>query len=121
MAQPTETTTNHCNVPGLDHRGKFAPGNKLGKGGNPYFTKMAAFKRALYESVLEGDVKEVFAAMVREAKGGDVAAAKLVLQYLVGAPPDLPNDAADKDDQTISVVASIPRDKAIQLMREHKT
>jgi hypothetical protein len=40
----------------------------------------------MFRAVKVGDVKAIIGAMIDKAKGGDVAAAKLVLQYTMGEP-----------------------------------
>lgn len=65
--------------------GRFAPGNPGGPG-NPYARRVAALRTALLEAVTPEALGELARALVKQAKAGDVAAAKLVLSYLVGAP-----------------------------------
>jgi hypothetical protein len=70
---------------GRGARGLFAPGNKFSKG-NVGHRRMAELRRALFEAATEDDVREVYRAMVTAAKGGDVAAARVVLEHLLGKP-----------------------------------
>ena len=71
---------------GRDARGRFAKGNPGGPG-NPQARKVAALRSTLLRTVTQKDMREVTRAMMDKAKGGDVAAAKLLLGYLVGQPP----------------------------------
>jgi len=68
--------------------GKFAPGNKLGRG-SPLAGAVAKLRGALLRAVKVGDVRGIITAMIEKAKSGDVAAAKLVLQYTLGEPQPL--------------------------------
>jgi len=75
---------------GLDGRdrganGRFLPGNKCGHG-SPLAAQGAKLRAAMFRAVKVGDVKAIIGAMIDKAKGGDVAAAKLVLQYTMGEP-----------------------------------
>jgi hypothetical protein len=75
-------------APGASGRaadGKFAAGNKCAKG-NPFGRRLAAMRQAVLDAVSEDDVRAIMAALVGQAKGGDVAAARVVLQYAVGKP-----------------------------------
>jgi len=73
---------------GRDTAGRFAPGNPGGPG-RPGNTKVAELRTALLSEVTAEDVAAVVRALVDKAKSGDVAAARLLLPYIVGPPPDL--------------------------------
>ena len=73
--------------------GKFAKGCKPGPG-NPEARKTAAYRRAIFEAVSIKDVQDVMRAMLENAKGGDVQAAKVVFERIMGAPEAL--DVAEK-------------------------
>jgi hypothetical protein len=72
----------------------------------------------MFNAITEGDVQGIIRTMVEQAKEGDVAAAKLILGYVVSHPENLGGDM-DGPQDTVAVVAKIPRDKAIALLREH--
>ena len=77
---------------GRNAAGRFAPGNPGGPG-NPYARRVAALRAALLDAVSEEDLRALARSLVEKARGGDVAAAKLLLSYAVGRPPsevDLP-------------------------------
>ncbi|HZY89219.1 MAG TPA: hypothetical protein VFE78_30630 [Gemmataceae bacterium] len=66
--------------------GERAAGGRFGKGnsggpGNPFARQVAALRRALLASVTEEDLEAVTRELVRQAKEGDLAAAKLLLSY----------------------------------------
>ena len=65
-------------------RGRFAKGNRGGRGGAP--RKVNTLRKALLGAVTVEDLKLIVAGMIGMAKAGDVDAAKLVLSYGVGSP-----------------------------------
>ena len=77
-----------------DERGRFLPGNRAGakeNGGNGGRTTRAVAEE--YQAVLRDVVTpEEFAAVIRAllcaAKKKNVSAAKLILSYILGAPPE---------------------------------
>ena len=79
----TIPSTNGSN--GRKSNGRFAKCNKLGTG-NPYARRVARLRSALLDAVGEDGLKDIVRGMVTAAKGGDVAAAKLLLSYLLGKP-----------------------------------
>lgn len=68
-----------------DARGRFAPGNPGGPG-NPHARQVARLRAALLEAVTPADVREIIAVVVEAARGGDLAAAKLLFDRLLGPP-----------------------------------
>ena len=70
---------------GRKSNGQFAKGNKHGTG-NPYARRVARLRSALLDAVGENGLADIVQGMVTAAKGGDVAAAKLLLSYLLGKP-----------------------------------
>lgn len=70
---------------GRDQRGRFATGNTGGPG-NPHAAQVAKLRAALLESVTDEDVRGVVAALVKAAKGGNVSAARELLERLLGKP-----------------------------------
>jgi hypothetical protein len=65
--------------------GRFLPGNPGGPG-NPFVKQVAALKGALYESLTPHDIRAIMQKMRDRALAGDVAAARLVLEYTLGRP-----------------------------------
>jgi hypothetical protein len=82
--QPSAATS----TPGREANGRFARGNPGGPG-NPFARRTAAARKAFCDAVSHEDLVEIARAMKAKAKGGDVAAAKLVLAYAVGKPADV--------------------------------
>ena len=84
--------------PGRDEKGRFTFGNKGGPG-NPFARKVAALRQALIDSVTAQDIQDVAAALLAQAKGGDVPAAKLLFAYAIGKPQPAPEpDRMDADE-----------------------
>lgn len=65
--------------------GTFAPGNKAAKG-NPYAKRVAELRAALFDAVTPADLKDVVTKLAEQAKAGDVASIKELLQRLLGPP-----------------------------------
>ncbi len=70
---------------GRDSHGRFACGNRGGPG-NPFARQVAALRSALLAAVTEQAVAAVAQELLRQAKEGNLAAAKLLLSYTLGKP-----------------------------------
>lgn len=70
---------------GRDAAGRFIAGNRAGRG-NPHARRVARLRSALLQEVGPDDLRAVIRAMLDAAKGGDVAAAGLLLQHTLGRP-----------------------------------
>lgn len=68
---------------GRDQSGRFAPGNKLGRG-NPLARRAQKLRSAMFEAVSDRDVRQILAALVNAAKNGDTIAAREVLDRTIG-------------------------------------
>ena len=80
MSKPSTNGTS-----GRTSNGQFAKGNPGGPG-NPYARRVARLRATLLDAVGENGLTDIVQGMVTAAKGGDVAAAKLLLSYLLGKP-----------------------------------
>ena len=80
MSKPSTNGTS-----GRKSNGQFAEGNKCGTG-NPYARRVARLRSTLLDAVGENGLADIVQGMITAAKGGDVAAAKLLLSYLLGKP-----------------------------------
>jgi hypothetical protein len=83
---------------GRDGRGRFALGNPGGPG-NPFAKRAAALRQAFYATATEADLQAIARQVVDKAKGGDLAAIKIALLWLLGKPaeptdPDAPTPPA---------------------------
>jgi len=95
-----------------DRRGRFLPGNPGGPG-NPDAAKLWRLRAAVTAAVTEADVRRVMRTLLRKATGGDMLAAKVFLDRVVGkatATPgrgegvalELPTIATTEDTLTAS-------------------
>jgi hypothetical protein len=87
MTTPIDTDPN-----GRGKSGRFGPGNRFGKG-NGLACRQAQLRAHLMASINPDDLRAIIKAMVGMAKGGDVAAARLVLTYAAGEPSAITAEA----------------------------
>lgn len=69
-----------------DEQGRFAKGNAGGPG-NPYAATTARLRAALLSAVTEQDIRDVIAALVAQARQGNVPAARELLERVCGRVP----------------------------------
>lgn len=84
--------------------GRFGAGNKFARG-NPHARRVARLRSALFKAVGPEDVRDVVLALFESAKGGDVAAAKELLQRLLGPPTEI--DFAARLDALERMIAEL--------------
>ena len=70
---------------GRDDNGRFAPGWRGGPG-NPHGKRTARLRAELLRCVRPSDLREIVAVLVAQAKNGDLAAVREVLNRVLGAP-----------------------------------
>ncbi|MCY2953560.1 MAG: hypothetical protein NTU53_16515 [Planctomycetota bacterium] len=80
---PSTTASN-----GRTGNGRFAPSNKYAKG-NPFARRVARLRSTLLKAVKPTDLRDVVAVLLTQAKAGDVASIKELLQRLLGPPVEL--------------------------------
>ena len=68
-----------------DAGGRFRKGNPGGPG-NPMARRIGKLRAALIRSVTPDEVRQIIASLVKAAKDGDVSAAKLLFDRLLGPP-----------------------------------
>lgn len=85
MASDELTDTKRGKRPERSGDGRFLPGNSGGPG-NPYAAQVGKLRGVLLESVTEEDMRAVVEALVGAAKQGDVAAAKVLFERVLGRP-----------------------------------
>jgi len=83
--QDVATNPSPDGASGRDASGRFADGNPGGPG-NPHVRAVGRLRAELVSSVSAGDVREIVQALVAEARGGDVSAARELLTRLLGPP-----------------------------------
>lgn len=94
MTEPTEAA-------GRGKFGRFTQGNSFGKG-NPHQRRAQRLRAAVLRAASPTDVADVLRAMILMAKGGDVGAARLVLERTCGKPRDW-------DDPSLPFVTGDPQ------------
>lgn len=87
---------------GRNGSGQFATGNKYGKG-NPLFGKVATLRSATLKSITPATVKGLIKSLIDQAMAGDIAAAKLILPYLIGQPATAKELEAEADSEPIAM------------------
>ncbi|HEX8916277.1 MAG TPA: hypothetical protein VF796_28260 [Humisphaera sp.] len=100
--------------------GRFAAGNPGGPG-NPFAKRAAALKSAMYDAVTDGDVAAIVRGLVDRARAGETAAAREVLDRVLGRPLqgvalDARIGGVDADDPDGPIPTSGPA-MSIRLMR----
>lgn len=84
-------TERHCN-------GRFAACNRGGSG-NPFARRVAELRSAFIETVTPDDLQEICQRLICQAVEGNVAAARLVLGYVLGKVPEPVNpDTVDQEE-----------------------
>lgn len=81
MNDPTPNGVNG----GRDAQGRFAKGNKGGPG-NPLSKRISKLRTALIEAVSPADMRAIVAALIEKAKTGDVIAARVLFDRVLGKP-----------------------------------
>jgi hypothetical protein len=75
---------------GRDARGRFTKNNKGGPG-NPFARRVASLRQVLLDSVTDEDMREIAAALIEQAREGNLAATKLLFSYVLGKPTESVN------------------------------
>jgi hypothetical protein len=99
-----------------DGRGRFATGNKGGPG-NPFGRRLAAMREAVQRAVSVEAIEQLMAVLLAQALTGDLAAAKLVLQYAVGKPKAMAEpDAVDAQEWELTQQSWVPAKACTELL-----
>lgn len=96
---------------GQDAKGRFLPGNKLGRG-NPFNKKCGEFKTAFFAAIQTEDVTQVAKRLIRMAKKGDLDAIKEVLNRTLGKVGEAVEIEGDGGESM-----AVPRDVLIEMLR----
>ena len=78
-------STHGSNGASHDSRGRFKPGNKLGKG-NPLAGRAAKIRAILLQSLTDTDAEAIALKLIELAKSGDLAATKELFDRCIGKP-----------------------------------
>jgi hypothetical protein len=68
--------------------GRLLPNHRLSVGnkGNPIAQRLNELRKILLDAATEEDVRDLYRSLLISAKGGDTAAARVLLEYLCGKP-----------------------------------
>ena len=77
-ALDAEKPPSHC------PNGKFAKGNKCGKGGDAHAAKILAYRKTIFAAVSAADVRDIVKKAVEQAKEGDKYAREFLFERLMG-------------------------------------
>jgi hypothetical protein len=108
-APPTVTTVSdgapQAPAEGRDAGGKFAKGNRHGRG-NPFSRRLAAMRQAFLDAVAPEEVGQLARQLLDRALHGHMDAAALFLAYALGKPSPVVNpDTLDINEWTILAAA----------------
>ena len=70
---------------GRDAQGRFAPGNRGGPG-NPHAAQVSRLRSALLDAITPDDMRAIVAALIEKARSGDVHAASVLFDRVLGKP-----------------------------------
>jgi len=110
--------------------GRFAPGNKHGRG-NPHARRMAELRAAFLSVATPEGLRQLGETMLKAALGGDWVAAKLLLSYVIGKPeagisPDrldldewhLLNASPTRAEVALALLDLVPADVTVATLAE---
>ncbi len=101
METPITPSPNGAN--GRDASGRYTAGNRGGPG-NPLAKRVGALRSALLDAVTEGDIRAVIATVVTSAKEGDMVAAKILFERVLGKPVEI--DVLERLEQLEGLLAA---------------
>ena len=70
---------------GRDSGGRFTTGNAGGPG-NPYARRVGQLRSALLDAVSDEDIRRTIEAIVAQARDGDIVAARILFDRILGPP-----------------------------------
>ena len=83
-----------------DARGRFTKGNAGGPG-NPFAKRTSEFRKAFLNVVSPSEFGEVVSTVLAKAKAGDMAAAKLIIDRLLGTGQVAPSNSLSEIIESI--------------------
>src|SRR5262245_60732942 len=87
--------------------GRFVTGNRFGPG-NPFYRRQAELRRSVLDLFTPEDVMSLLRVMLALGRNGDVAAARVFLEYVVGKPHKAP-DPDREDHHEWQLLTEAPR------------
>ena len=87
------------------HDGRFAPGNRAAAGRS---SRASELRKAFQEAITPEDIQAIATALVKSAKDGDIAAAKLILDRCCGKADPVADEVANRDrENSISNILAL--------------
>lgn len=81
-----------------DDKGRFVEGNEAALGHRrPHAARVAELRRELFQVLTRDHIRSVLEALLAEAEGGNIGAAKLLLAYALGEP--VPEDIISRVEE----------------------
>lgn len=93
--------------------GRFVKGTG---GGNPFNAKIHNFRKEFLENVKPEHIKDVYDTVYKMAKSGNLQAAKMFLQYVIGLPKKL--EDGDINQQQANHLREVGTGQLIDLLKE---
>jgi hypothetical protein len=91
---------------GRDPRGWFAKGNRIASG-NPINKRMRELRQKLLDCATEADIEELYRSLMESARSGDTAAARLLLDHLVGKPKETVEVSAEGGSPPLATIVGV--------------
>jgi hypothetical protein len=94
--------------------GQFAAGNRGGPG-NPFARQVAELRQAILDRLTVEAASDIADTLIARAKGGDVAAARLLFQYGLGKPAKaVEPDRVEIEEHQLRLESTVPMTEIIQ-------
>jgi hypothetical protein len=111
MSDSPETATQK---PDREDNGQFAAGNRGGPG-NPFAREVAELRKAILARLTVESASEIADTLIARAKGGDVAAARLLFQYALGKPAKaVEPDRVEVEEHHLRMESTVPMNEMAQ-------
>lgn len=94
-----------------DARGRFGPGNRIGRG-NPQLRRVARLRAELLRAITPEDIRAIFKSMLRAAIEGDTVAAREILDRTIGKAGDGADLLARIEELEYSLRSIVPQQAA---------
>ena len=104
---------------GRDNKGRFAPGNRIGKG-NPLGGRVQKLRVMLHEALTDTDFQEICEKLIEMAKGGDLVAIRELFDRLLGKSSSevlLRTAVEEKQNEILNTIVDI----LIANVKDHET
>src|SRR4051812_22222710 len=102
--------------PDRESNGQFTQGNRGGPG-NPFARQVAMLRKLVLSAMTEDRMRQLVEFLFECAMKGDMAAAKMLLQYSLGKPAEaVEPDRIDVEEHKLREESAIPLDRVMDYM-----